>query len=374
MRAPIEDPTGAGGRAAMPGPTLGAGADGTSGASGVPDPEGRGAPEDLPPRRGAFLVALGAFLLTVAALLPLYVYDRVALLPASAEFELRMVDEDAAYLDAATWSLRQGVEIRRVTRVEAAPHGGDWSAWEMSVDVSTPERMIDHWSRRVIVDRVTGRAVNCCGEHVDGDRAIRQAGLVLHWPANAPAEDVTHYDAEIRSAPLLEYDGADQVAGIPVRRYVQAIGATQAPDSARSVPAALFTADAEGTVSASRWVAITRTYWVEPTSGLVVNAQETRAESLRPRGGSGEVGLLTADLTLSEGQVSTLAERARVRAFLLTALDAWAPWILVPAGGAAMLAGLVQAWRARETARIRRRDLGARVERVERLGESRDRP
>ncbi|MEV2277607.1 DUF3068 domain-containing protein [Nocardiopsis sp. NPDC049922] len=324
--------------------------------------------------RGTFLVALGAFLLTLAALLPLYVHDRVALLPASAEFELRMVDEDAAYLDAATWSLRQGVEVRRVTRIDATPHGGDWSAWEMSVDVSTPERMIDHWSRRVIVDRVTGRAVNCCGEHVNGDRAIRQAGLVLHWPAGAPAEDVTHYDAEVRSAPLLEYDGADQVAGIPVRRYVQTIDATQVPDSARSVPAALFTADAEGTVTAARWVEITRTYWVEPVSGLVVNAQETRAERLRPRGGGGEVGLLSAELTLSEGQVTTLAEQARVRAFLLTALDTWAPWILVPLGGLAVLAGLVQAWRTRETAHRRRRDLDEHGDRVGGLGEARDRP
>ncbi|MFI6574371.1 DUF3068 domain-containing protein [Nocardiopsis sp. NPDC050513] len=322
------------------------------------------------PRRGTVLVALGAFLLTLAALLPLYVYDRVALLPASAEFELRMVDEDAAYLDAASWSLREGVEIRRVTRVGATPHGGDWSAWEMSVDVSTPERMIDHWSRRVIVDRASGRAVNCCGEHVNGDRAVRQAGLVLHWPADAPAEDVTHYDAEIRSAPLLEYDGTDEVAGIPVRRYVQTIGATQVPDSARSVPAALFTAGAGGTATAARWVEITRTYWVEPTSGMVVDAQESRAESLRPRGGGGEVGLLSAEFTLSEGQVSTLAEQARVRAFLLTALDTWAPWILVPLGGLAVLAGFAQAWRTRGVARMRRRDLGEHVDWVDGLGEA----
>ncbi|MCY9785514.1 DUF3068 domain-containing protein [Nocardiopsis sp. EMB25] len=324
--------------------------------------------DDRPIHRGTLLVAVGAFLLTLAALLPLYVHDRVALLPASAEFELRMVDEDAAYLDASTWSLRQGVELRRVVRVDAAPHGGDWSAWEMSVDVSTPERMIDHWSRRVIVDRVTGRAVNCCGEHVNGDRAVRQAGLVFHWPAGAPAEDVTHYDAEVRSAPRLEFQTEGQVAGVTARRYTQTVESTQVPGSARSVPAALFTPGAEGTVTAARWVEITRVYWVEPVSGLVVNAQETRSETLRPRGGGGEVGLLAAELTLSEGQVAALAEQARVRAFLLTVLDTWAPWILGPLGALAVLAGLVQAWRTRETALRRRRDMHEHVDWVDGLG------
>ncbi|WP_116244883.1 DUF3068 domain-containing protein [Nocardiopsis sp. FIRDI 009] len=325
--------------------------------------------DDLPPRRGTLLVAAGAFLLTLAALLPLYVHDRVALLPASAEFELRMVDEDAAYLDTAAWSLRRGVELRRIVRVDATPHGGHWSAWEMSVDVSTPERMIDHWSRRVIVDRVSGRAVNCCGEHVNGDRAVRQAGLVFHWPAGAPAEDVTHYDAEVRSAPRLEFEGEGQVAGVTARRYTQTIESTQVPGSARSVPAALFTPGARGTVTAARWVEVTRVYWVEPVSGLVVNAQEARAETLRPRGGGGEVGLLTAELTLSEGQVIALAEQARVRAFLLTALDTWAPWTLGPLGGLAVLAGLARAWRTRETASLRRREAREHIDWVDGLGE-----
>lgn len=300
------------------------------------------------PAPGTLMVAVGAFLLTLAALLPLYVHDRVALLPADAEFDIRMADEDAGYLNTSTWTWVKGAELTRVTRVDASAHGGDWSAWEMSVDTSVPDRMIDHWSRRVIVNRETGRAVNCCGEHVDGDRAVRQAGLVFYWPPGAEEGDHPFYDAEVRSAPLLEFQEWDEVAGVPVRRYSQWVDATQVPGSARSVPAELFRPGASGTVTATRWLEVSRTFWVEPASGIVVNAHETRAETLRPQNASGEVPLLYAEMALAESQVAAYAEQARVRSVLLRALDSWAPWSLAPLGCLAVLVGFVRAWRARD--------------------------
>ncbi|RKS05307.1 DUF3068 family protein [Nocardiopsis sp. Huas11] len=299
--------------------------------------------------KGTVAVAAGAFLLTLAALLPLYVHDRVALIPASAEFSVAMVDGEAGYLDTSRWAWVDAVELRRVTRVEATAHGNDWSAWEMVVDTSLPDRMIDHAARRVIVDRETGRAVNCCGEHVNGDRAVRQAGLVHHWPAGASEDDYPYYDAEVRSAPVLEFDDWDEVAGLRTGRYTQSVNATQVPDSARPVPASLFTAGAEGTVAATRWLEVTRTFWVEPITGIVVHATEQREETLRPRDGHGEVPLLSAELALEEPQVAANAEQARVRSVLLRALDSWAPGALGPLGALAVLVGLVRAWRARGT-------------------------
>ncbi|WP_285734825.1 DUF3068 domain-containing protein [Nocardiopsis sp. ATB16-24] len=309
---------------------------------------GAGSKRPVPP--GTLLVAVGAFLLTLAALSPLYVYERVALLPATARFDVRMVAEDAWYLDTSTWSWAQTDELTRSTRVDASAHGGDWSAWEMSVDTSVPDRVIDHWSRRVIVDRRTGRAVNCCGEHVDGDRAVRQAGLVHFWPPGVEAGDHTLYDAEVRSAPTVRFEGEDEVAGVPVRRYAQSIESTQVPDSARAVPAGLFREGASGTVTATRWLQVDRTFWVEPASGIVVNASESRSETLRPQNDTGEVPLLHAELAMADSQVLAYAERARVRSVLLRALDSWAPWTLALLGTLTVPAGLLRAWRTRGTA------------------------
>ncbi len=301
---------------------------------------GRGLPA------GTLPVAVGAFLLTLALLLPLYVHERVALLPADTSFTLSMVDPEADYLDTATWTRVENTELEQLTRVEATAHGGDWSAWEMTVETSASDRVIGHWSRRVIVDRETGRAVNCCGEHVNGDRAVRQAGLVLHWPPGLSEDGHSFYDAEVRSAPAVEFQEDDEVAGVPVRRYTQTVDATQVPDSARDVPADLFAPGEQGTVGATRWLAVERTFWVEPVTGMVVNMREVRSESLRPRDGSGEAALLDAELVLAEGQVSGYAEQARVRSLLLRVLDPWAPRVLGPVGVFAILAGLLTAWRA----------------------------
>ncbi|MYR31951.1 DUF3068 domain-containing protein [Nocardiopsis alba] len=299
------------------------------------------------PPKGTLLVAAGAFLMTLALLLPLYVHDRVALIPGEFSQTLRMTASDAAYLDTATWQNHENVEVERATRVDASLHGTDWSAWEMTVDTSVSDRIIDHWSRRVIVDRETGRAVNCCGEHVDGDRAVRQAGLVLNWPAGAPEDGHSFYDAEMRSAPSVGFDEEDEVGGLAVRRYTQTVPPTQVPESAREVPAFLFDGGARGTVEATRWLELERTFWVEPTTGAVVNMTEERSETLRPLNGSGKVSLLEAELSLAEGQVASLVEGARVRSLLLRAVDLWVPWAAGPLGALTILLGLVQAWRAR---------------------------
>ncbi|WP_460771517.1 PorA family protein [Nocardiopsis nanhaiensis] len=297
--------------------------------------------------KGTFLVAAGAFLITLALLLPLYVHDRVVLLPAEASFDLTMVDDEASYLDTSTWTPVESAELSRTTRVDATAHGSDWAAWEMTVNSSVAEEVIDHWSRRVIVNRETARAVNCCGEHVDGDRAVRQAGLVLNWPPGVSEDDHSFYDAEVRAAPSVEFTGEDEVAGLAVREYTQHVESTQVPESARDVPTALFQSGAEGTVSATRWMEAERTFWVEPRTGTVVNMDEHRIESLRPQNGSGEVALIDAELTLDDGHVSGLTQQARARSLLLQGLDVWAPWSLGPLGAVMVLAGFLKAWRAR---------------------------
>ena len=296
--------------------------------------------------KGTLLVAVGAFLVTMALLLPFYVQDRIALMPGDVSHRLRMDAPGATYLDTVTWTRREGVDLDRTTRIEGTAHGTDWSAWEMTVDTTDSDRVIDHWSRRVIVDRETGRAVNCCGEHVNGDRAVRQAGLILDWPAGVPEGDHSFYDAEVRAAPAVVFEGNDEVAGLSVRRYVQGLSETQVPESARGVPAALF-GDSTGTVTATRWLEFERTFWVEPITGKVVHMTEERTETLRPQNGSGEVSLLEAEFSLAEGQVSSLAEQARVRSLILRGLDVWVPWTLGPLGVVAILAGLVQALRSR---------------------------
>ncbi|MBB4933834.1 hypothetical protein F4561_004654 [Lipingzhangella halophila] len=309
--------------------------------SGRPTREGPGALRRNP---GPALVALGAFCATLALLLRFYVYGQLAVLPGGIELELPLVDESASYLDTSTWKTVEEAEVRRTTTIDGTVRPGDsgGATWEISVDTATPDTMLDHTDRRVIVDRSTGRAVNCCGEHVAGDRAVRQAGLVLYWPAGAADREHTFYDADIRAAPRMVFDGHEDIAGVPTRRYVQQIESTQIPDSARQVPASALDLERSGTVEASRWLELRRTYWVEPVSGYLVRAVEERRETLRAEDRGGERVLLDAELAMPDRSVAAYAERAENRARLLSALRAWVPIGLGAVGGPLVLVGL--AW------------------------------
>ncbi|MDA2806676.1 DUF3068 domain-containing protein [Nocardiopsis suaedae] len=300
-------------------------------------------------RQGAVIaVALGVFLLTSALMLRFYVYDQLAVIGPRTDLTLRMTDPEADYLDTSTWSTREGREVVRTTEISGGAAAGNdgWATWEVSVDTASGSAMIGHMDRRVVVDRATGRAVNCCGEHVDGDRAVRQAGLVLYWPAGADTGDRPLYDADVRSAPAMRYQGDDEVAGVPVRRYTQTIPPTQVPGSARPVPARALGLDRSGTVEASRWLELERTYWVEPVSGRVVSAEESRRETLRTEDGRGERLFLDVDLETDPGLVAAFAEEADGLRFTLRAVRTWAPIGLGALGGLVLASAPLLALRA----------------------------
>ncbi|MDA8371282.1 MAG: DUF3068 domain-containing protein [Nocardiopsaceae bacterium] len=298
--------------------------------------DGEAVGDDPVPRRGASLLrrnsgplalGLGAFLITFALLLRFYAADQFAVLPANMSMQVRLVDETASHLDTSTWKTVEDSEVTQSTQVHGSPSPGnpDWVTWEVSVDTASGTSMIGHMDRRVVVHRSTKMAVNCCGEHVDGDRAVRQAGLVLWWPAGAYGEEYPFYDADIRAAPSMVFDGHDEIAGVEVRRYVQTIDATQIPGSKRPVPAGVLGLDRSGTVTATRWLELRRTYWIEPVSGRLVNAAEERRETLKADTGTGDRVLLDADFTMPDTLVAAYAEDARAARLLIAAVRTWLP-------------------------------------------------
>src|SRR5690606_4125911 len=178
------------------------------------------------------------------------------------------------------------------------------------------------------------------------DRAVRQAGLVLYWPAGAEPGDRPFYDADVRSAPPMRYTGSGSAAGVPVHEYVQQVEPTQVPDSAREVPASALGLERRGTVTATLWLEVERTYRIEPVSGRLVDAEEKRVETLRGEQG-GERTLLKADLALEDGQVAGYAQAAGSTRLLLQAVHVWGPVALGSLGALTLAAAPILRFRAR---------------------------
>lgn len=318
-----------------------------NGATAAPGPASRGLGA-LRRQSVVLLVGGGAFLSALAVLLRIYVYAQLALIPAETDLSLALHDEEAAFLDTTTWEVVADAHITRTTYVAArsSPGNPGWSAWWVRTETTAGDHPIDHVDRRVVVDRSTGAAVNCCGEHVGGDRAVRQAGLVLYWPAGEAWEEHPFYDADIRAAPVMQYDGTEEIAGVETWRYVQTVEETQLADSARSVPAEALGSGGEGLVEAARWLELTRTVWVEPESGWVVHATEERHETLRAASGEGEATWLEADLELGGEQIADNAQAAANQAMLLRAVRDWIPLAFIVLGPVLIAAGLLRAWRS----------------------------
>ncbi|GAA4892947.1 DUF3068 domain-containing protein [Streptomonospora salina] len=304
--------------------------------------------------RNGRLIALATavFLITSALMLRFYVAGELEKIPARAELTMRLTDDSAAYLDTGAWDEVRGAPVERLTEISGdyAPGNSDWTAWRMSTEVSSGGTPLAYRERRVVVDRATGTAVNCCGEHVGGDREVRQAGLVLRWPAGGTWDEYPFYDADLRAAPPMVFDGGATVGGLFVRRYVQTVDTAQVPDSARPVPARELGLDRPGTVEAHRWLELERTLWVEPVTGRVVDAREVRHETLRPENGDGERLLLDADLRMAEELSDAKTGAAERRRTLLRAVRSWLPIGLGAAGGASAVWALAGAVRARRAA------------------------
>lgn len=292
------------------------------------------------------LVGAGAFLAALALLMHTYVHGELVRHPVQADIGIALQSEDATYLDTTSWEVVEGAEVTRSTEGLVGPSPGDANriTWQMRTVTTAGDRPLDHVDRRVITDRDTGSTVNCCGEHVDGDREVRQAGLVLWWPPGAEPRDHPFYDPDIHAAPHMRYDGEDEIVGVETRRYVQQVVDTQITGSTRQVPGWVLDRS-EATVEAERWLDVERTLWIEPRTGFPVHATEERRETLRASDGAGEVVWLEADLELPGSQIEGLAAQARERADLLDAVRTRVPTVLAVAGPLLIAAGVVVALR-----------------------------
>ncbi|WP_158562763.1 DUF3068 domain-containing protein [Marinitenerispora sediminis] len=294
------------------------------------------------------LVAAGAFLVTLALLLPGPVHGRSALVPDSGRLSWRLEADSARYLDTATWRTREDAElVRRIDAVGSPAAGSAGRAvWDVRTATTGPDGTLGHLAWRVAVDRSSGEAVRCCGAHVDGDHLARPHGLTLWWPPGAGAAERPLFDPESRTSAPAVPDGADLVSGVPTERYVQTVAATRASEPARPVPARLFDADARGTVGAERWLEVERVYWVEPLTGRVVQLREQRRETLRPEeaGPDGETErvLLAADFQTPPEEAAANAAAADRRALLLRLTSTDLPAALGGAGALLVLVGVLR--------------------------------
>src|SRR5580700_2964380 len=105
---------------------------------------------------GLILVVLGIVLVAAAILLPTYVSGQIVKFPLDESTTATLAGTGVSYFSQTKLTEKTGVSVRDVTN---------------NLPVSTQ-------TRRFAFDRHTAVLVNCCGSNVNGNRAVRQTGIV----------------------------------------------------------------------------------------------------------------------------------------------------------------------------------------------------
>ncbi|MEU8381088.1 DUF3068 domain-containing protein [Streptosporangium sp. NPDC048865] len=255
--------------------------------------------------RGVLLLAGGAFLITLAALVRLYIYPSGLVLPAEQDRITKLTTESGSYFDTATLRTHRNVPLETVVArygdtVRSTP---DVAVWTEFVSLATRDgQRVDYHERRAAFDRRTGQAVDCCENYVDENADPAPRGLVFRWPFGARPVAYPVYDPLARRAVAARFEGIETLYGVRVNRYTQRlVNERLVQQQAMELPGPVLGLGGGKAFPVDAYLDGTRTFWVEPDSGMVVGFRENLVKTLRTPDGRGRLVALAADMRTSDG-------------------------------------------------------------------------
>ncbi|MEU4831975.1 DUF3068 domain-containing protein [Streptosporangium sp. NPDC023615] len=276
--------------------------------------------------RGVLVLVTGAFLITLAVLVRFYVHPSGLVLPAEQDRITMMSTESGSYFDAAALRVRRGVPLEQAVArygdpVRSTP---DVAVWTEFVSLATRDgRRVDYHERRLAFDRRTAQAFPCCEDYVDENPDPAPRGLLFRWPFDARPVAYPVYDPLARRPVSARFDGIETLYGVRVYRYAQRLVNEPYAQQPMRLPGSVLglrepavpkrqknpgsRGEAVNAAAGAEQFPVqayldgTRTFWVEPTSGMVIGVRENLVRTLRTPDGRGRLVALAADLRTSAG-------------------------------------------------------------------------
>lgn len=296
---------------------------------------------------GPVLLGLGAFLLIAGLLLKFYAYPKVAVAPIDqnsvTDLEASGAEVfDTANLEPLTTDLT--VQSRTVGDVEASEERGDnVLVWVNTTSIRSDDGVVrSRTTERTAFDATTAEAVNCCGtfyEATQGEREeVKREGLVFKFPFKTEKKSYELWDNSLADTITAEYDGESTIQGLTVYKFVAEVERTQVGE--REVPAAVVGEDGDGNVTAESMYEATKTYYVEPVTGAIVD-QAVEQNSTLAIDGEDRITTTAATLRYTEETVKKNVDDFSGKATLLGLIDSTLPIVLGIVGVLLMVLGVV---------------------------------
>jgi hypothetical protein len=284
-------------------------------------------------RVGFILVFVGLFLLFFGLFERFYAYPRLKKAPLD-QYSQPVATGTGTYFNRSPDRLEEvtGAQLKNVRTVRGDVGAGTdevavWDSFNSTVDTAD-QGVITATQERIALDRVTAQSVQCCGENP------RHQGLTLKFPFDTEKITYQFWDGPAQRALPAAYTRTERLEGVDVYRFEQRIDRLDVGD--QEIPGALAGDPETPSVQTNIIYSNLKTLWVEPSTGIIVKAQQDVSQVLETPGGEQVLTLLDGVLTYDQATVSGNADDAASGANRLRLLGT-----ILPA--AALLLGLIVA-------------------------------
>jgi len=303
---------------------------------------------------GPVLIGLGTFLVVAALLLRLYAYPRVAVAPIDQNSVTELEAAGAEVFDTTTLeplTTDLAVESRTVGDVQASQDEGDnVRVWVNTTSIRSEDGVVrSRTTERTAFDATSAEAVDCCGafyEAGQGDRKpVVREGLVFKFPFRTEKKDYAVWDNSLADTITATYAGETSVDGLAVYKFVAEAPRTQVGE--RAVPASVLGGTGGGTLTAESMYEATKTYFVEPETGGIVD-QSVEQRSTLAVDGEDRITTTAATLRYTRETVEDNVEDLSGKADLLRLMGSTGPMVLGVLGLLLVVLGVVLGRRRQE--------------------------
>jgi hypothetical protein len=300
------------------------------------------------------VVGLGAFALVAALCVRLILAPDLVKLPLDQEAQPEATASDLTMFDFATMDEASGLDAVVLQKVVGEPGaegaGDDLAVWNFGSTIQTADgTLLDESSYRVCLDRRTAASdADCPSASVDGKPDATIDGLTLTFPFHTEQRDYDLFNLTAAASFPATFEGVEELDGLEVYRFEQQIPETVVEQ--KEVPGAMAGQPDDGSVDADFVYTNTRTLWVEPTSGVIVTAQETPLIVIRGPEGNTGVTWLSASFAATDETLGDGLDRARDTRAQITLIESTLPLALAGLGVLLLIVGGVRTWRRGTTA------------------------
>jgi hypothetical protein len=289
-------------------------------------------------RVGFVLVFVGLFLLFFGLFERFYAYPRLKKAPLD-QYSSPVATGTGTYFNRSPDKLAEvtGAQLmnKRIVRGDVAAGTDEvavWDSFNSTIDTAD-QGVITATQERIALDRVTAQSVQCCGENP------RHQGLTLKFPFDTQKATYQFWDGPAQRALPAAFTRTETLNGVDVYRFEQRIGPLDVGD--QEIPGTLAGDPDTPSVQTNIVYTNLKTLWVEPTTGIIVKAQQDATQVLETPGGEQVLTLLDAVLTYDEATVEQNADDAASGANRLRLLGTILPIAALLLGLISVAAGLV---------------------------------